>query len=182
VEEMTNALDRAVFDPRDPRAESVGHLNPQRLRVGAEHRENRLRDSGRLLGAKRPGAEGRQFNAEERVGIVNPRVRGGTCPKRGHQGCPPSPDARPRAQLRARRASRSRDSDRHLLRLHARIWSACGVEVLTTCWSVSRFCVLPESALRGGMSGSTNRVGRRFQPLKQTTCRWWTRTAPVGTD
>src|SRR3990170_2357686 len=71
VEEMTDALNRAVLDLREPRAESLGHLNPQRLSVGAEHREDRLGDGGRLLSAKRPGAEGGQFDTEERVGVLD---------------------------------------------------------------------------------------------------------------
>ena len=72
MEEMTDALNRAVLDLRNPRSESLGYFDPQRLSVGAEHRENGLGDGGRLLGAKRPGAERRQFDTEERVGVPDP--------------------------------------------------------------------------------------------------------------
>jgi hypothetical protein len=46
-------------------------LDEQLHRLGAEDREDRLENGGRLLGSERPGADGWEFDAEEGVGVLD---------------------------------------------------------------------------------------------------------------
>lgn len=46
MQEVAGTVYRAVLDSREPRAEEIGHLDPQRLSVGAAYRENRVGDGG----------------------------------------------------------------------------------------------------------------------------------------
>ena len=64
VQEMPGAIDGALLDlGRAVRKNSAG--SPTRLRVGAQHRQHRLAEGGRLLGAEPPGREGGQLDSEE---------------------------------------------------------------------------------------------------------------------
>ena len=59
VQEVARAVNRAFLDLSEPHAADVGHLDPQRLSIGAAHPEDRPGDDGGVFSAKRPSAEGR---------------------------------------------------------------------------------------------------------------------------
>lgn len=70
VQEMADAIDRAVLDVRECRAQEVGDLHPQWLGVIAEHGQHGAVGGGCLFGAEPSLGQGRQLDAEERVGGV----------------------------------------------------------------------------------------------------------------
>ena len=54
VQEVPDAVDRALLDVGDRVAEELGDVYPQRRGVAAEHGEHRLADGRRVVGVESP--------------------------------------------------------------------------------------------------------------------------------
>lgn len=70
MQQVADALDRALVDIRERRAQERGDLDPERLRAAPEHRQDGALDGGRLLGGEAPLPESGQLNAEEGVSVL----------------------------------------------------------------------------------------------------------------
>ncbi len=76
VQKVADALDRALVDIRERRAQERSDLDPQGLRATPEHRQDGALNGGGLLGAEAPLPESGQLDAEESVSVLDRLLEG----------------------------------------------------------------------------------------------------------